>query len=50
MNARARRAVAEAVGGGDGRVLVASSGGTIALILMQVAGLSVAQMVEFNLQ
>ena len=49
-NARARSAVAEATKAGKGRVLVASSGGTIALILMQATGLPVAQMIEFNLQ
>ncbi len=49
-NDRARAAVAEAVKAGEGRVLAASSGGTIALILMQVTGLSVEQMIEFNLQ
>ena len=49
-NDRARAAVAKAIGGGRGRVLVASSGGTIALILMQTIGLPVEQMIEFNLQ
>lgn len=49
-NARARAAISEATKAGQGRVLVASSGGTIALILMQVIGLPVEQMIEFNLQ
>lgn len=49
-NDRVRSAVTAATGGGSGRVLVASSGGTIALILMQATGLSVEQMIELNLQ
>ena len=50
FNDRVRRAVAEAVRGGEGRVLVAASGGSIALALMQVMELTPAQMIEFNLQ
>lgn len=49
-NDRTRAAVAEATREGQGRVLAASSGGTIALILMQVIGMPVEQMIEFNLQ
>lgn len=49
-NTRAHTAVAQATDIDRGRVLVASSGGTIALILMQSIGLSVEQMIEFNLQ
>lgn len=49
-NDRARNAVAEATRGAKGRVLVASSGGTIALILMQATGMGVEQMIEFNMQ
>ena len=50
FNDRVRTAVATAVRGGEGRVLVAASGGSIALVLMQVTGLAVEQMIEFNLQ
>ena len=50
FNARVRSAVDEAISEGEGPVLVASSGGAIALALMQVLNLSPAQMIEFNLQ
>lgn len=50
FNARVKNAVEEAVSDGDGRVLVASSGGAIALALAQVMDLSPAQMIDFNLQ
>ncbi|MEM7189215.1 MAG: histidine phosphatase family protein [Pseudomonadota bacterium] len=49
FNARVRNAVAEAVKN-DGRVLVAASGGSIALTLMQVMDLRADQWIEFNLQ
>ena len=50
FNARVRAGVAEAISDGDGRVLVASSGGAIALVLAQVMGLGPEKMIEFNLQ
>ena len=50
FNTRVRNAVREAVSDGEGRVLVASSGGAIALAVTQVLGLTAEQMIEFNLQ
>ncbi|MEM8538926.1 MAG: histidine phosphatase family protein, partial [Pseudomonadota bacterium] len=50
FNARVRAGVTEAISDGGGRVLVASSGGAIALVLAQALGLGPEKMIEFNLQ
>ncbi len=50
FNARVKNAVGEAISDGGGRVMVASSGGAIALVLAQVLELPPAQMIDFNLQ
>lgn len=47
---RVRMAVEEATRGGEGRVLVASSGGAIACVLMQALELFPERMIAFNLQ
>ncbi|MEM6663847.1 MAG: histidine phosphatase family protein, partial [Pseudomonadota bacterium] len=49
FNIRVRAAVTDATRD-DGRVLVAASGGSIALVLMQVMDLRPDQWIEFNLQ
>lgn len=49
-NERARTALMRAREGDPKRVMVASSGGTIALMLMQATGMPVETMIEMNLQ
>lgn len=50
FNARVRDALSAVTQAGEGRILVAASGGSIALVLMQVMDLTPAQWIEFNLQ
>jgi len=50
FNTRVQNGVTEAISDGEGRVLVASSGGAIALALSQLMNLPPAQMIDFNLQ
>ena len=50
FDARVRAAVARLTEGENGRVLAASSGGAIAMVLTQVLGIGPDKMVEFNLQ
>lgn len=50
FDARTGRAVEQLTGGGEGRVLAASSGGAIAMIVTRILGLDPAWMIEFNLQ
>lgn len=50
FNDRVRNAVETLTADGPERVIAASSGGAIALVLTQVLGLEPAQMIELNLQ
>jgi broad specificity phosphatase PhoE len=50
FDARVRDAVAELTRQDSGRVIAASSGGAIAMVLTQVLGIGPDKMVEFNLQ
>lgn len=50
FNSRVRNGLKEAISDGQGRVLIASSGGAIALALSQVMNLPPVQMIDFNLQ
>ena len=50
FDARIRAAIAELTRATRGRVIAASSGGAIAMVLTQVLGIGPDKMVEFNLQ
>ncbi len=50
FEARIRTAITRLTEGGTGRVLAASSGGAIAMVLTQVLGIGPDKMIEFNLQ
>jgi len=50
FDGRVRNAVQELTRGERGRVIAASSGGAIAMVLTQVLGIGPDKMVEFNLQ